>query len=1176
MGEVWSARHRELPVDAAVKLVRAGVDRAAFRAEVRAMARLDHPNVVRILDHGELAEGLSPELPAGTPWYAMERATDGALQRGPHPWGTVRSVLLALLDGLAHAHARGLLHRDLKPGNVLATRDHPGARPRILLADFGIAHPLDAEGDATASDSASGTPAYMAPEQLQEEVRAFGPWTDLYALGCVAWTLATGAPPYGRGATGALVVAHLRGALPPLPACDAPEGFAAFLRALLHRRPEQRFQCCADAAAALLALPGGATANQVTPSPTLAELETVLLPTGLAPQVPEASAATGEAPPAAPWCPRWAEPRPPPARHRVVQLAAAQRLFGLRRPSPVAREAERDTLWRLLGGVHATQRAAAALVLGPTGSGRTHLLTWLGERATELGVAHVLRVNPGDDPALAARRWTRATGLAESALRAHLATRLPAAHLPLALGLCAPGAAGGVRFDSPRDRALALARLLVVTSDRPVVVLFDDLHTSADAAAMARELAGAPGPLLVVGSADETILPDAPERALVDGLRAVRLTLNPWSHAASFALLHALLPLEGQVASALVERAAGNPRWLVEVVAAAMRASALIPGSVGFTLRPGADPTVLAADPVWEARLDGVLMELDPAAQRSVEVLGALGPEVQAGRWADTCARLDTTPSALAVERLCDLHLLEVTPDHHLRVLHPRILDALASRARAAGRWAEVQRACAATAPDALTASLHAVRAGEGADHLPALWRGFLHEWSVGSRTRAAAAVEAVGRVLETHAAAPRWGVSYTVMLAMQQLAGARPADGEALVTRALAEAEAIGDPTALVWARRTHLRFLRVVGRVAEGVAAAEACLASSEAAGERTLRAEVLLEWGNLLGRAGRTDAAVETLGRAREAYAALGDLHGVAKAHLGLSAALANGGRDAESIEASAVALTGFEATGSVWGLAMTRSDRANAVGRAGGSRDEMRALYRRSIAEFESIGHPDVVFPRLNLALMDVEAGHPEQARPVLDEVVVAFEGRALQALVRAIRLRCLAGTAEWVLLDAELDEIAPQLERSGITDNGIPPLLATAAEEAARAGGRTPPGARAPGAPPPRRGPRAPAPRGVRRGGHHRSRPAGGCGDRLRSGGGVRVGTPRAPGFAASSVAADFRSLSRLIPGGPSCGCVSRVSGGAPIGRFGRRTLRTRCGSRRPRGGSSTATPPSPG
>ena len=113
--------------------------------------------------------------------------------------------------------------------------------------------------------------------------------------------------------------------------------------------------------------------------------------------------------------------------------------------------------------------------------------------------------------------------------------------------------------------------------------------------------------------------------------------------------------------------------------------------------------------------------------------------------------------------------------------------------------------------------------------------------------------------------------------------------------------------------------------------------------------------------------------------------------------------------------------------------------------------MRALYRRSIAEFESIGHPDVVFPRLNLALMDVEAGHPEQARPVLDEVVVAFEGRALQALVRAIRLRCLAGTAEWVLLDAELDEIAPQLERSGITDNGIPPLLATAAEEAARAG-----------------------------------------------------------------------------------------------------------------------------
>ena len=152
-------------------------------------------------------------------------------------------MLLELLDALGHAHARGVVHRDLKPGNVLLHRG-PAAAPRVKLADFGIAHalgPARDEGRADLGDMA-GTPAYMPPEQVECRWRDFGPWTDLYALGIMTYQLVLGEPPLhrrgrGRGADEAprRPAAH---AVAALPRPGRPRGW---IRKLCAKKHEARF-----------------------------------------------------------------------------------------------------------------------------------------------------------------------------------------------------------------------------------------------------------------------------------------------------------------------------------------------------------------------------------------------------------------------------------------------------------------------------------------------------------------------------------------------------------------------------------------------------------------------------------------------------------------------------------------------------------------------------------------------------------------------------------------------------------------------------------------------------------------------------------------------------------------------------------------------------------------------
>jgi len=191
MGVVFRARKQGEEHSVALKMIRIGALATGeaigrLRTEAQAIARLDHPNVVRLL---EVAEH------NGLPYYVMEWVAGGSLkarlEAGTLALRDAAELVRILAGAVAFAHEMQVLHRDLKPSNVLLTLD--GA-PKI--ADFGLAKLLDRHGDLTNSAAQLGTPSYMAPEQAAGKAKAIGPRTDVYALGAILYEALTGQPPY--------------------------------------------------------------------------------------------------------------------------------------------------------------------------------------------------------------------------------------------------------------------------------------------------------------------------------------------------------------------------------------------------------------------------------------------------------------------------------------------------------------------------------------------------------------------------------------------------------------------------------------------------------------------------------------------------------------------------------------------------------------------------------------------------------------------------------------------------------------------------------------------------------------------------------------------------------------------------------------------------------------------
>ncbi len=191
MGVVYRALQVGLNRPVALKMILAGShagpnERARFRVEAEAVARLQHPNIVQVYEVGEWE---------GRPFLSLELVEGGNLERKlngtPQPPREAGRLAEVLASAVHHVHSHGILHRDLKPSNILLTGD---GVPKI--SDFGLAKLLDSDSGQTPTEALIGTPGYMAPEQASGQSRRIGTCSDVYALGAILYEALTGRPPF--------------------------------------------------------------------------------------------------------------------------------------------------------------------------------------------------------------------------------------------------------------------------------------------------------------------------------------------------------------------------------------------------------------------------------------------------------------------------------------------------------------------------------------------------------------------------------------------------------------------------------------------------------------------------------------------------------------------------------------------------------------------------------------------------------------------------------------------------------------------------------------------------------------------------------------------------------------------------------------------------------------------
>jgi serine/threonine protein kinase/tetratricopeptide (TPR) repeat protein len=745
---VYRARHLSSNRPVALKLLR--TERADMRKlretfwrEAEAMAQLHHPQVAAVLDAGitdhPLDLGKTGQLPEGSPWLAMEYIEGRDLSDvvGLLEWNELRDILLDILDALAATHAAGILHRDLKTANILV--DYDTGRLRPILVDFGIARGAVHEGQDRETERVAGTPEFMAPEQIRGNQRDEGPWTDLYALGCVAWRLVSGSPPFVRDEAKQVLKAQLAEHPPALDASSpVPDAFYDWLLWLLEKSTFQRCKRAADAALALSRLPDpsgerwGRLIGPETSDGSRREPAPLLEPDFRNHMLPES------------WRQAVDDVRP-------AQLdGAGLGLYGMRAIPVIDRDEIRAHLWRRIRQVQSEGRPLATSLVGSNGCGKSKIAEWLARTTHALGAVeflyctHSRRGGPSDGLGQMLARYFRCVGMERDAVRTRIERHfdrsgwdddMAETDCDALAELIAPADRRAdekpfVRFNSPDERYLSIYRLFErICRERTIFLWADDAHWANDATAFSefvlRHSEDNPIPLFIVGTISLEKLDeryDAYEALgrLQEHPATTRLDFEPMRDRDIETLVRHAVGLQEEFIEHVAERADGNPLFAVQIVDHWVSRGLLRPSEQGFALatdQPELPETLLQ---VWWERLESVFTRIGDRSREeslsALELAATLGREFDDREWERACEACEYGLQDMLIRQMASQDLLRRSGEGWA-FAHALLTDALEQSAREHERWQAHHSACADVIAEMYDVSAHRV-ARRHAEHL--------------------------------------------------------------------------------------------------------------------------------------------------------------------------------------------------------------------------------------------------------------------------------------------------------------------------------------------------------------------------------------------------------------------------------------------------------------------------
>jgi serine/threonine protein kinase len=589
-----------------------------FYKEARALAALDHPNIVRAHDFGQLRDG--------SPFLAMELVSGASLHDLTHArlgFPVIWSIVDQILDALGHAHARGVIHGDLKPSNVLVER-RENEPPFVHVLDFGLAWlRVDAQDERLsgskpmefAPHAGAGTPGYMAPEQIQHEMHHVCGATDLYSLGCILYRLLGGKAPFS-GNSKELLRVHAFDQPPELkPLLDLPEGVVAFVHQLLAKRPWDRWEFAAEARRIW------AKWQPSVADPALYRFQ--------------APARTSEPGPVTrPSGARAPNPDLEPAPDRPPGLLSI-------RPSPLVgrediRRSLREICNELVNGDGPPHRLG--LLVGPAGAGKSRIAEWLCETMHEEGKMVPLRAryrairSPLDGMLGAALAYYNFERVDRHTIERSLLDRWKvrrddkngrawvagAAEWMRPMGSEQAIGPSGIRFtlDTLETRRMVIRYTLrKIANKRPLLFWLDDLHNTGPATidGLLRILEDEPDQrimMLATARSEEVAL----GTSAADRLRQLREAMNgtvievpPLTPERTVELIRSSIPLDDAAVEEAARRSRGNPLFALQQLHAwALSGHMEFAGSVYRV-----PPDVLSVRPqttaeLWDTRLSSV------------------------------------------------------------------------------------------------------------------------------------------------------------------------------------------------------------------------------------------------------------------------------------------------------------------------------------------------------------------------------------------------------------------------------------------------------------------------------------------------------------------------------------------------------------------------------------------